>query len=193
MATKRIQFHRRPPRHDPNADARERGAAFESLGRGEPSDFGLAPITEFPRTLLSPHDGDGPLVKKMRRVTLLLALAFNDLKDLGWAQTLLLHLMGARAPSITPEYGQLAGMHEDFVRKMAAVIAELGTLILSEDKAEVFSSHEFQLSLKMSGRPDCVAEWKELTSAFALAEKTPKGTPKLRREERFATPIAKWA
>lgn len=164
---------------------KDRDAAFKEVGAGRPPDFEMAPLTGFAPSLLTPNSSDGTTISQMRRVTLLLALAFNDLKDLLWAHNLLGHFNLDRPPPAVPSavVGQLVGMQEFFLRHALGAIAELGVLINSPSKQALFASTEFGEALALVKDVDARRRWADLTKEFRR-ETTPlprgAGVPKSR-------------
>ena len=90
--------------------------------------FNLAPLTEWPSTILSPNRPADALILAM-------AVAFNDLKDIEWLFDNLSSHRSAVSAGTNPQRGQLSGMIFFCERKRIAVFYEFLTLLRKSGKA----------------------------------------------------------
>lgn len=116
-----------------------------------PPDFGLAPLTEFdPNVLKSGNrDVDG--------FVLSLALAYNDLKSIGWTH----YQVDRHRPSqmrADPVAGQISGMTVWVMRMSMAIFHELLKLVRKADQEGWLKSPEFQAALDLLD-PDARGLW----------------------------------
>jgi hypothetical protein len=139
--------HEAPLPRTPAEIAEDRTAAVKRLCKEHLlPDTELAPLTSFcPAVLLARRD-EAKDVRKVKRLTLALALIYNDLKALNWVLTQ--HSYGPIPSGTRPPdayAGQWTGMGDYFVRLISAHLHELTNVL---DKGDtVIRSIPFQAGL----------------------------------------------
>jgi len=88
-------------------------------------DFDLTELSTFRRDVLMPLPGEPKLETRARQLTLILAKAFNELKDLSWAVTQLLKGAPLPPPKISTYQGQYIGMRNTMSRMITGIVIEM--------------------------------------------------------------------
>ena len=97
-------------------------------------DFDLAPISEIAREALFPKPTDNDITTQAKRLTLLLALAFNDYKALDWAR----EQLNKGKPTtfgVNPYDGQWVGMSATLARLSLGILYELAEAVRKNGQA----------------------------------------------------------
>jgi hypothetical protein len=155
---------RRKQRHGPQPTPEEieawRRQATKDLGDGRCPDFALAPLKKYPRELLlaDPGADEDDVRERMKRLTLTLALAFNDSKDLSWMFCQLSYGQ-PKNKTVSPYVGQWYGMRGFVLRTLVGFIGELVRAL--EKNRDLLASPEFK---KAAARiaPEFRWAWDEL-------------------------------
>src|SRR5581483_2104046 len=93
-----------------------------------PPDWNLAPLRRFPATLLHVTDADDAARALLKKFTLMLAVVFNDLKDLSWLSYQAMH-GDIPADEVSPRAGQKYGMKVTIERWAQGIIFEFFLLL----------------------------------------------------------------
>jgi hypothetical protein len=153
---------------------RWRKEAIEAESRGLAPNYDLAPLKVYPREVLLIGEKDSDELKDLKRLTLTLALVYNDLKDLDWAHEFLAYWAlppdQARVP--TPYLGQHRGMTALFVRHACGVVAELDHVLHA--KRDFIKSKAFAAATQaLQGRTKALEAWQQLLADFEHREPAP--------------------
>ncbi|MGO9828526.1 MAG: hypothetical protein ACLPJH_00170 [Myxococcaceae bacterium] len=151
------------PELTPAEPEANRQAAIEELKAGRLPDFALAKFTEFSPELLIVSGSDSQELRNLKRLTLTLALVFNDLKDLGWALTLHSYGNPGNLPLPNAYQGQWTAMGEYFARLATAHCHELQNVL--EANLGTIDSASFQEGLSSVSNAQAREDWERLVSS----------------------------
>jgi len=110
-----------------------------------PPDFDLVDPITYRRDLLLPQVGESKEEILLKRFTIVLGLAMNELKDIDWAYY---QVTKRGPPSEKKHFGQYNGMIGTFFRLTAGVIVELGQSIAFAKQSGVLDSRTFRQALR---------------------------------------------
>lgn len=140
--------------------------ALADVQSGRAPNFALATLTQYPRTILLVASDDPEEVAELKRVTLTLALIFNDLKDATWARETLGLWPPADPNRIEPYVGQHSAMMTFFTRHACGVLSELANVLHAKKAvlvSPVFESARHRLKKQ---RPLALEAWDGMVAAL---------------------------
>lgn len=164
--------------------------ARSDAAKGIAPDFQLAGLTKFPNKALISDPSDDDERSALKRVTLTLALIYNDMKDLIWARSCLEYFEPTNKTAIEPYAGQYLGMRAFFARHHCGVVAELGKVINA--KREVFKLKVFDdAKALLKKTPKAFDAWETMLDEFARdPDEKVTGRKKPRHRSKYARCVA---
>jgi hypothetical protein len=137
-----------------------------------PPDFALVELRSYRRDLLLPRESDSKEEILLKRFTIVLGLAMNELKDIEWTH----HQLTKKGPPKEKKHlGQYRGMLGTFSRFTAGVIVELGKSIAAAKQKGVLDSKTFKDALAKV-RSDSRRTWD--ATVFSFTQREDSGTPR---------------
>jgi hypothetical protein len=136
-------------------------------------DFDLAPLRAYRRDVLLQRDGDDERTVLLKGFTLALALAFNDIKDIGWAAYQLRKgTWPEGVPRVSAYVGQWVGMDIAFGRFSAGFMTELGHCIERAHTLGLLETPAMRSADEFATRkaPAAAAAWKQLVLAYTARD-----------------------
>lgn len=159
-----------PVKLNPETVERERSAAVLRMGKKLLPDTDLAPLRRFSREILLVRPDDSETDKKLKRLTLTLALIFNDLKDLHWFGVQLRY--GQPPPSDAkkpdPYVGQWNAMGGLVHRLLSAFLVEMMKVL--EANSALFETERFKRAVSAIEGKSAKDGWGILVESLRLEE-----------------------